>query len=91
MNTISLATQGAIEELPRLLEGQTLRQITATPDRSGASRLIMELTFADGAVLRLEAGPLRRLSLTADVALPQFVGAAELPPPRDETFKLRAV
>lgn len=91
MNTISLETRGAIEELPRLLEGQVLRRLSAVPHRSGASRLVVEMEFADGSTLTFEAGPLRQILLTADVALPQFVGAAELPPPRDEQFKLRAV
>jgi hypothetical protein len=91
MNTITLDTRGAIEELPRLLEGLTLQRLDAVPHASGASRLVVQMAFTDGVVLSFEAGPLRSIRLTADVELPQFVGAAELPPPKDETFKLRAV
>lgn len=68
----TLKKPGAIDELPRILEGRVMNKVSVERDRSGASRAKLRLEM-DGCVLELMVGPLGECEVETDYILPQII------------------
>lgn len=91
MSTFSLVHRAACDEFPGLLRGKRIVECSIERDVSGNSRATVELVLDDGVKCHLVIGPLQQCLVDADIALPQFVGAGDTPPPNLNQFQLRAV
>lgn len=91
MNTFDLSHPLALAEVEPLLLGRTITSVSVKKDGKGGSSATFIIAMSDGSSMTFVARPLQQFVITADVALPQFVGAGDSPPPDLAEFKLRAV